>query len=75
MNAAYNKKPVIDTVVEGEDLDDPSEYGYGFWMRFLTRYPAPLYSGKNAPWYFVSRMTKNNPYKNVELGDRVLAIF
>lgn len=75
MNTGYNGKAVIDSVVEGEDLEDGSEYGYGFWMRFLTRYPVPLYEGKKAPWYFVSRLTKNNPYKNVGLGDRVLAIF
>ncbi len=32
-------------------------------------------NGKNAPWYFVSRLTRNDPYGNIELGDRVLAIW
>ena len=35
------------------------EYGYGFWLRFLTIYPERLTSGKNAPMYFVSRLTTN----------------
>ncbi len=41
----------------------------------MTRYPEPLWDGKNAPWYFVSRLTSNNPYKNNEMGDRTLAVF
>lgn len=35
------------------------EYGYGFWLRFLTLYPERLLQGKNAPWYFVARLTAN----------------
>lgn len=31
--------------------------------------------GKKAPWYFVSRLTRNNPNKNVGMGDRTLAIW
>jgi hypothetical protein len=41
----------------------------------MTRYPVPMLNGKNAPWYFVSRLTRNNPYKDVEMGDRTLAIW
>jgi hypothetical protein len=33
------------------------EYGYGFWARYLTAYPTRLIAGKNAPWYFVARLT------------------
>jgi hypothetical protein len=75
IDAAYDKPAVADSVVVGEDLSDVSEYGYGFWLKFMTRHPAPLYNGKNSPWYFVSRLTRNNPYKNAEMGDRVLAVF
>lgn len=46
---------VLDTV--GKDNDELSEYGYGFWLRFLTAFPERLLNGKNQPWYFVSRLT------------------
>lgn len=44
-------------------------------MKFLTRYPTPLYKGKVADWYFVSRLTRNENYSNTKPGDRTLAIF
>ena len=75
IDAAFDKAAVADTVISGDDLSDVSEYGYGFWLKFMTRHPVPLYSGKSAPWYFVSRLTRNNPYRNGDMGDRVLAIF
>lgn len=58
-----------------EQLQDVREYGYQFWMRFLTRHPVPLYQGKKEPWYFISRLTSNKDYKNAEKGDRLLAIW
>lgn len=58
-----------------EDLKDTREYGYGFWLRYLTRYPVPMMAGKREPWYFVSRLTRNNPNSNIGLGDRTLAIW
>jgi hypothetical protein len=51
------------------------EYGYGYWLRFLTTYPKRLVVGKQAPWYIVSRMTKNKDYADIGLGDRTLAIW
>lgn len=66
---------MADLSVTGDKLKDVREYGYGFWMRFLTRYPKPLYSGKKEPWYFVSRLTSNVKYDNVGMGDRLLAIW
>jgi hypothetical protein len=51
------------------------EYGYGFWMRFLTTYPVRLENGKNAPWYFLARLTKNTPYDDIGMGDRMLAMW
>jgi hypothetical protein len=65
-------------VVEFNDNDIPvdrDEYGYGYWLRFLTAYPKRLVSGKNADWYFVSRLTINNPHQDVGFGDRLLAIW
>lgn len=61
--------------VNGDDLSDVSEYGYGFWMRYMSRYPVALYHGRNGPWQFVSRLTSNNPYGDLNFGDRTLAIF
>lgn len=62
-----NVPVVVDTQ---PNLKDLQEYGYGFWARFLTAYPQRLLSGKNAPWYFVARLTKNEKYDNVGMGDR-----
>ena len=44
-------------------------------MRYLTTYPQRLIAGKNAPWYFVSRLTWNKDYDNIRMGDRALAIW
>jgi hypothetical protein len=52
-----------------------NEYGYGFWFRFLTAYPTRLFAGKNAPWYFLARLTINNPFADAGFGDRLLAIW
>jgi hypothetical protein len=72
---AFNEQALFDTTLDKKSLVDSSEYGYGFWMRYLTRYPQVLTSGKNQPWYVVSRLTSNAEYKNVEMGDRTLAVF
>ena len=52
-----------------------TEYGYGFWARFLTAYPVKLHNGKNAPWYFMARLTQHENYDNIRMGDRILAIW
>jgi hypothetical protein len=44
-------------------------------MRFLTTYPSRLWAGKNAPWYFLARLTSNNPFGDVGFNDRILAIW
>jgi hypothetical protein len=74
-DAAFNKPAVADIKVTEENLKDAKDYGYGYWLRFLSRHPAPMVNGKNQPWYFVSRLTRNNPYDNVGLGDRVLCLW
>lgn len=56
-NAFNNNAPRIDKVMTGADT--VQEYGYGYWARFLTAYPERLIYGKNAPWYFMSRLTVN----------------
>ena len=61
--------------MEGDKLKDVRQYGYGFWFRYLTRYPVPLFQGKKEPWYFISRLTNKPKYGNVEMGDRVLAVW
>ena len=66
-------KPKVN--IEEKKDADLTEYGYGFYARFLTAYPTRLLSGKDAAWYFVSRLTKNTPNGNAGMGDRVLAIW
>ena len=40
-----NNAPSVDkTLTSGSNL---IEYGYGFWMRFLTAYPERMINGKN----------------------------
>lgn len=75
INAAYNGKAVADVKIEKKDLNDVSEYGYGYWLRFMSRFPVPLTRGKDAPWYFVSRLTVNDQYTNMAYGDRLLSVF
>jgi hypothetical protein len=48
------EKPVLDQNVKADN--NLEEYGYGFWMRFLSAYPDRLFSGKNEAWYFVARL-------------------
>lgn len=61
---------------ESESKDVPfKEYGYGLWVRFMIAYPVKLPNGKDAPWYFVSRLTSNKAYSNLENGDRLLAVW
>jgi hypothetical protein len=69
------KTPVYEDTADPTAIEDPSEYGYGFWMRFLTTYPVRLIPGKIAPWYFVARLTANDPYDDVRMGDRMLAVW
>ena len=33
------KDPVFTKKYVGTDLDDVNEYGYSFWLRYLTHYP------------------------------------
>ena len=55
-------------------MNGVKEYGYGFWTRWLTKFPDVL-TGVTEPWYFVSRLTTNDPYDNIRFGDRTLAIW
>lgn len=58
-----------------EELKDSREYGFGFWFRYLARYPSVMLKGKNEPWYHLARLTSNEPYRDLQLGDRMLAVF
>lgn len=70
-----SKSPVDVEFPADKAPKDRSEYGYGFWMRYLTTFPERLMPGKNAPWYFVARLTRNIPHADAAMGDRVLAIW
>jgi hypothetical protein len=52
-----------------------NEYGYGFWLRFLTHYPVRMWGGKDAAWYFTARLTINQNFADAGFGDRLLAIW
>jgi hypothetical protein len=52
-----------------------TEYGYGYWLRFMVAYPKRMIDGKNAPWYIISRMSKNKQGSDIGVGDRTLAIW
>jgi hypothetical protein len=51
---------------------DRSEYGFGFWFRFTM---SGLDNGKNEPWYFLARLARNVPFRDIDMGDRQLAIW
>lgn len=38
-------------------------------------YPKFLPNGKDAPWYFVSRLSANQKDENINMGDRLLAVW
>lgn len=73
---AASGDPVLEVAHPGDKLPSVlNEYGYGFWYRYLTHYPERLWSGKNAPWYFVSRLSMNEKPGDVAFGDRLLSLF
>lgn len=41
----------------------------------MVGYPIRLPKGKDASWYFLSRLSANKNDKNIEMGDRLLAIW
>ncbi|CAD8155184.1 unnamed protein product [Paramecium octaurelia] len=66
-------QPTVSTEVK--KLKDVNEYGFGFWMRFLTLYPEQLQSGLTDQSYFVAKLTKNQQDGDDKIGDRLLTIF
>jgi hypothetical protein len=32
---------IADFEFDGEELQDASEYGYGFWLRYMSEFPKP----------------------------------
>ena len=75
LSPSVSGSAVFDTTLTRDQLIDVSEYGYGFWLRFMTRYPTQMFHGRTASFYFVSRLTENNPFGNTAVGDRTLAIW
>lgn len=69
-------------VQEWEDGDTPetnidglTEYGYGFWFRYLTTRPNRLYDPK-PDWMALARFTSNTDHKDLaNVADRTLAIW
>jgi hypothetical protein len=65
-------KAVVDSQVQA--VRDGSEYGFGFWFRFMTRFPRVLYKGLEDKPYFLARLTRNLDYQDAEMGDRTLLV-
>jgi len=40
---------VVDTEIFGDDLENVTEYGFGFWMKYTAHYPGRMYRGKVHP--------------------------
>ncbi|CAD8145403.1 unnamed protein product [Paramecium pentaurelia] len=58
-----------------EMLQDSDEYGYGFWLRYTESAPK-LHSRQAQTFYFISRLTSNQDYRDFTFyGDRTLSIF
>ncbi|CAD8162366.1 unnamed protein product [Paramecium octaurelia] len=75
VDMSSSQTSVLDIKVEDDKIRGVNEYGYGYWIRWLTRWPEQQMKGISEPWYFISRLTKNDPYDNISMGDRVLAIW
>jgi len=65
----------LEKTFAGEDVEEITEYGYGFWCRFLTHYPQQLKTGLIVDWSFMARLTKNQQLADIGLGDRTLALW
>ena len=75
LDAGFKGNDIARIDISEGDLEDSSEYGYGFWLRFLSKHPDQLLNGLDKPKYFVGRLTENVPYKDQQQGDRALATF
>ncbi|KAM3131625.1 hypothetical protein pb186bvf_016289 [Paramecium bursaria] len=56
INSQFNKGPVVSLQLSGDQLKDKSEYGYGFWFRYLTLYPLH-YKFTRGSWSQVAKLT------------------
>ena len=47
-DSGFDKEPSEEVEMKGDDLGklDVKEYGYSFWLRYLTTYPSMLVGGK-----------------------------
>lgn len=73
------RTPLLTKIWQTQDATmpaDTTQYGYAYWFRYTTWYPEVQTTGKNRPWYVMSRMTTSNPQTDLaKLGDRTLAIW
>lgn len=58
-----------------EFYGDFSSYSFGFWFRWMSRYPQALYKGKVEEKYFMARMSQNVEEGDLGMGDRALALY
>ena len=72
-DVAFNKDPAAVMTVKKEQMGEVSEYGFGFWLRWLSRHPVAVLKREN--WHFVARLTTNDQHRDIQMGDRTLAVF
>lgn len=60
---------------DDQELEDPTEYGYGSWLRYLSTYPEK-HTMDPDQFYFISRLTQNRVFYDFrKFGDRTLGIW
>jgi hypothetical protein len=39
LDSSFESEPVLEYEFDDQELEDPTEYGYGSWVRYLSTYP------------------------------------
>ena len=60
---------------EWDDLNGVKEYCFGFWIRYLAKFPIAMKLGNRAPYSIIARLSRNSEYGDVRVGDRTLAVW
>lgn len=73
--SAFDKPAVFEKEWTEKELSNVSEYGYGFWLKYLSTYPTSLPTGLAGDYFMVARMTSNKEINKDSVsipGDRLL---
>lgn len=72
INASYSKGPVVQVELHKEDLKDTTQYGFGFWFRYLSIHPTPFIK-KRQDWSLLAKLT--NKRESKDFRDGLLVIY